>query len=597
MRLINSPKKLAEFRKHWNGAKVLDLLLQYAGRLRIDWAVGVGKSHNIDGAIEEAIVSGRYDLVIALFPTRRIIEERRWVKNPPTGIKVINLKPRPDSKCGEDLNRRWKVFEKNGMGAWGRVELCGQCIYKSKCFWGQQFGDYIKGSRVIFGAQAHLERSPDFLNLVAQWAEANKVLVILDEVNFIMKSFKRRIKNQHLVDFIDIMEREPDSEYQNRWVYLCNLLLSASNEDLGSPDWQMPWIDPDWFINIQASGYEVYGDLFHFLAYDLIQFCSSPLESRERTANGDLVFAVVPNITADFIIYSGTSHQKLSEYRLGKDFASPFEAYSFSHPETTWFNIASRLGTKMYFKKNSPQILDFFAALVAKRIREGKRPLLLAKKCFKTFCARKMEERLQKLGIDVQVVIDGWQEDLLKNDKIVPLIHFGMIGTNLFQEFDCAYCLTGFYVNEEAIDGILQDLLESDRKIPLSISTEGRPLRRRAGVSNKKDRFYDLNTLSQLALDHQEMGTVIQAVGRVRPYTKPREVITFQCADHPDLKYTKEFNNIGEARAYFNIANRKLVNKEILIASIQNARNCGLKQRKTAEQLGVGLRTIQRYWK
>jgi hypothetical protein len=596
MVLINSPEKLARFRNHWNGKKMLELLRQHNGRLRVDLAVGVGKSCNIDRVIEEAIVSDHYDLVIALFPTRRIIEERRWVRTPPKGIKVVNLKPRPDSNCGEALSRRWEVFEKNGLGAWGRIELCGQCPYKSKCFWWRQFGEYLKGSRVIFGAQAHLERSPDFLNLIARWSEAGKILVILDEANFIMKPFKRWIKKTHLTVFIDVLERLPVSEYQNRWVYLCNLLLKAPNEDLGSYDWQMPWVDPDWSVDIQSLGYDIHGDSFHFLVYDLVHFCGSPIESRERAVNGDLEFAVVPNITDDFIIYSGTAHQKLSEYRLGKDFASPFETYSFNHPGTTWFNIASRLGVKMYFKKNSVQILDFFATLVAKRIREGKRPLLLAKKYFKVFCARQMEERLQKLGIDVQVVIDDWQEDLLKNDNIVPLIHFGMIGTNLFQEFDCAYCLTGFYVDEEAIDGILQDLLGSDRKIPLSISIEGRPLRRRAGVLNKKDRFYDLNALSQLALDQQEMGTVLQAVGRVRPYTKPREVITFQCADHPDLKYTKEFNNISEARNYFNIPNKRSANKTKFCQKVQEAKAKGMKQREVAEELKVSVRTIKRYW-
>jgi len=49
---------------------MLNLLQQHNGRLRVDWAVGVGKSHNIDLTIEEAVVSNQYNLVIALFPTR-----------------------------------------------------------------------------------------------------------------------------------------------------------------------------------------------------------------------------------------------------------------------------------------------------------------------------------------------------------------------------------------------------------------------------------------------------------------------------------------------------------------------------------------------
>jgi uncharacterized protein with HEPN domain len=298
----------------------------------------------------------------------------------------------------------------------------------------------------------------------------------------------------------------------------------------------------------------------------------------------------------DFVIYSGTAHQEFSEYRLGREFASPFNDSSFVNPETTWFNIASRLGAKRYFEKNSAQILDFFASLVAKRLREGKRPLLLAKKCFSAFCAHKMEERLRELGEEAQVVINGWQANLLKNPRVVPLIHYGMIGTNLFQEYDCAYCLTGYYVTEEAINGILQDLLGSDMKIPLKISIEGRPLRRRAGVLNREDRIYDLHTLAQHALNHQEMDTVLQAVGRVRPYTKPREVITFQCAEHPDLAYTREFESIGEARNYFGIPDRRTAQITALCKKVQETKINGLKQREAASLLGVSIRSIKRYW-
>lgn len=600
MPVIKGPEELAAFRSHWDGKRMLELLAQHNGRLRVDWAVGVGKSCNIDMTIEEAVLSEQYDLVIALFPTRQIIEERKWVMNPPMDRHIVNLKPRPAGSCGAGMNRRWQVFEKNGLGALGRIELCGHCLLRPECSWPNQFGKSLKGTHVIFGAQAHLERSPYFLDQLSQWTEAERVLVILDEANFIMKPFQRRIIHERLRVFIDVLGALTPGRWgksHERWQYLCGLLLEAHTEDLRSHDWQMPWVYHDWSLAVQSCGYNIYGDAFNFLAFDLVHFSRSPLESRERATNGDILFAAVPSIAMDFIIYSGTAHQKFSEYRLGNEFASPFEGYSFVHPETTWFNIASRLGARKYFHKNSPQVLDFFACLVARRLREGKRPLLIAKKCFCAFCARQMEERLQAIGVEANVVIDGWKADLLSNPKVVPLIHYGMVGTNLFQEFDCAYCLTGYYVTEEAINGILQDLLGSDMKIPLRISIEGRPCRRRAGVLNQKDRIYDVHTLAQHALNHQEMDTVLQAVGRVRPYTKPREVVTFQCADHPDFEYTREFVSIGAARDYFAISNRRSAQTAALVRLVYEARMQGLNQREAANKLGVGVRTVQRYWK
>ncbi len=599
MPVISGPDELAAFRRHWDGKRMLELLAEHNGRLRVDWAVGVGKSHNIDLTIEEAVASELYDLVIALFPTRQVIEERKWVQRPPTGIKLVNLKPRPGNRCGADMNRHWQVFERNGLGALGRTELCGQCLLRPECAWPRQFGRSIKGAKAVFGTQAHLERSPYFLDQLAQWAGAERVLVILDEANCIMKPFRRTIDRVRLRAFVDVLSKmNPRSrrKLHARWLYLCDLLLVAGTSDLRIHDWCFPQIHHDWSLAVQTRGFSLYGEAFSFLGFDLIHFGRSPLESRERSANGDILFAAVPGVSTDFIIYSGTAHQEFTTYRLGTEFASPFEDYSFSHAETRWFNIACRLGARKYFKKNSGQILDFFAGLVAKRLREGKRPLLLAKKCFCAFCARQMEERLRALGVEVRVVINGRQTELLRDAKVLPLIHYGMIGTNLFEDFDCAYCLTGYYVTEEAINGILQDILGSDMNLPLKISIEGRPCRRRAGVRNKGDRIYDLHTLAQHALNHQEMDTVLQAVGRVRPYTKPREVITFQCADHPDLAYTREFNSIGEARDYFGILGRRSARTAELHTQIMEARSEGLKQREAAALLGVSTRTIKRYW-
>jgi uncharacterized protein with HEPN domain len=599
MPLISGPEELAAFRKYWDGKRMLDLLSKHNGRLRVDWAVGVGKSHNIDLIIEEAVFSERYDLVIALFPTRRIIEERKWIRRPPNGIKLVNLKPRPRHKCGADMNRNWQVFEKNVLGALGRIALCGHCLLRPECEWPMQFGKSLKRSQVIFGTQTHIERSPYFLDQLAQWAEAERVLVILDETNFIMKPFRRNIEHSQLQIFAAVLKKIKPRKFlklHSRWEYLCDLLLDATTFDLRCHDWLFPQVFHDWALAVQTRGYNLYGEAFSFLGFDLVHFGRSPLESRERVANGDIIYAAIPSVSMDFIIYSGTAHQEFSKYRLGNEFTSPFEDFSFVHPETTWFNIASRLGAKKYFMKNSAQILDFFASLVARRIREGKRPLLLAKKFFSAFCARMMEERLRELGEEAQVVISGWQTDLLENPRVIPLIHYGMIGTNLFQEFDCAYCLTGYYVTEEAINGILQDLLGSDMKIPLKISIEGRPLRRRAGVLNREDRIYDLHTLAQHALNHQEMDTVLQAVGRVRPYTKPREVITFQCAEHPDLAYTREFESIGEARNYFGIPDRRTAQITALCEKVQETKINGLKQREAASLLGVSIRSIKRYW-
>ena len=103
-------------------------------RLLILWPIGVGKSCAIDRIIEAAVGSGRYDLVIALAPTRRVLEERAWIRTPPSGLKIVNLRPRPRQRCG-DLDGPWRHFEQAGMAALGRVELCGRCPRRPGCYW------------------------------------------------------------------------------------------------------------------------------------------------------------------------------------------------------------------------------------------------------------------------------------------------------------------------------------------------------------------------------------------------------------------------------------------------------------------------------
>jgi hypothetical protein len=600
MPTINGPDELARFREHWTGEKMLELVQQHNGSLLIDWAIGVGKSSNIDQTTEAAIQTGNYDLVVALFPTRRIINERQWVMRPPADIRIINLEPRPQIRCGPHLNRTWRVFEKNGLGALGRMELCGHCLLKKDCRWPTQFGKTLKGVQVIIGTQAHLERSPSFIEQIIQWTEAGRVLVLLDEVNFIMKPFRRCIANQHLRFFLDALLRLNPSKWgksHQRWQYLTELLVQARTKDMRCHEWLMPWITFDWSVAVQSCGHKIYGDSFHFPAFDLVHFGRSPLESRERANNGDILYAIGPNVKGDFIIYSGAAYNGFSQFRMGLEFTSPFEEYRFEHPETVWYNIASRLGAKSYFLKNSAQVLDFIAGLVARRMRNGKRPLLVAKKCFVPFCAHEIQKRLRAMGVaEASVIITGWRKDLLANPLVVPLIHFGMIGNNLFEDFDCAYCLTGYCVTEEAVNGILQDVMASDMKVPLRVTIEGKPWRRRVGVLHSKDRFYDVHGLAQHALDHLEMGTVLQAVGRVRPYSRSREIITFQCADHPHFQYTREFSSIGEAREYFGIEGKRSAMAKKTIATVQLAKEKGLKQKEVAERLGISVRTVKRYW-
>src|SRR5262245_12485846 len=112
-----------------------------------------------------------------------------------------------------------------------------------------------------------------------------------------------------------------------------------------------------------------------------------------------------------------------------------------------------------------------------------------------------MEERFAAKGLPLRVVTHGWTEGLLADPRVVPLINYGTVGTNLFEHFDAASGLTGYYVNESVVNSCLQDLVREDLRLRIRIETAGNPRRRRAAVVDPAERYYDVARLAQPALE------------------------------------------------------------------------------------------------
>lgn len=599
MPLISGDVALSEFRAGLTGRRGLELVQDHGGCVLGQLPVGVGKSVWLDAITTEAATSGEYDLVVVLCPTRRLIEERHPLRHPPSGIRVVNLRPRPAERCGRKRDAAWKKYEAANLGALGRVEICGSCPHARGCYWPRQYGKNLKDARIVYAAQAHLDRSPGFLASLRAWAGASRTLTLLDEVNFMGTPFEKTIASHDLDRFLDVLRHvgprcdKPAWKHQ-RWLNLVSMLRDASTVDLQADDWRMPYTHAQWAVIVQSVGVERHGDAFVFPGYDLLQFGFSPIETRRRADNGDIQFGVRPYI-GDCMIFSGSADLDFTRFRLGKDVASPFADHRFVHPDTRWYNLASPIGSRKYFVRHAPQVLDFFAQLVVRRIVEGKRVLLIAKKCFTKLCAEGIAERFAELGADLRIVPDGWSEELLADRKVVPLINYGMIGTNLFENFDAVYCLTGYYVNEHVVNQCLQDITRRDLRLPIKVETTGIPRRRRASLAKIEHRYYDLANLVQPALSFQEAHVVLQAVGRVRPFTRPREVITFHMGELPGVSYDTEFTALSEARRFFEIASGREQRRAVLAAQIATLRGAGKTQAETADILSITDRTVRNY--
>ena len=596
---ISTSDDLTDFRAAWGGPKILGLLRAHGGRLLVNWPVGVGKSRSIDDVLEAAVQEGVYDLLVVLSPTWQLIEERRWVVEPPKDVRVVVLRPRPSKRCGRHRDEEWKRFETRGAGALARKDICGECPRRRGCDWHSQYGEFLRGARVIFATQSHLDRDPAFVRRLQGWTKAKKVLVILDEERVVLTCFRRRISAKSLAMFVGALaELKCENPTLELWRRVCSALkIQRASADLRCSDWKLPMLPPALAVEVQRTGFNLFHDAFRFIGYEISQFCRSPFASRELHPNGDVTFAAPPRIGTDLLIYSGTAIPEFCEFRLGVKLASPFSDVRFNHPDTRWYNLASAIGMRRYFSGNSDQILDFFAGLVAMRMREGRRPLLVSKKCFAADCAAGMTRRLKALGVKAHVVTGKWTEHQLQDPAVIPLITYGIVGVNLFEDFDTAYCLNSFYVSPEVLDSVVQDVLATDNYIPLRTHTGGVPLRRWVTVVNNSDGFCDVSTLANFALRQQELDVVTQAVGRVRPFTKPREVFTFQAAENPSRPYDREFLSLDEARRFFKIPAERQRRAETTSDKVQDAKAVGMSQAEVAKALRCSLRTVKRRWR
>ena len=136
----------------------------------------------------------------------------------------------------------------------------------------------------------------------------------------------------------------------------------------------------------------------------------------------------------------------------------------------------------------------------------------------------------------------------------------------------------------------LQDLLGSDHQIPLKITTTVAPVAERRGL-NLADQAY--TSAFYLVARAARNGTASSDWSR--SYTKPREVITFQC-QNTLTNNTREFITLQEARDYFGIQSQRSTKFTTTGFRVQGLKRQGLTQKAVAEQMQVSLRTVKRHW-
>lgn len=605
--VIAGEQALAQFRQGLTGPYALDLLNQAGGRLLIQLPVGAGKSEWMVKIIVHALSEPQpvYDLLIVLVPRWDILRE--LLKRLPAELPRKVLHPRPRKRCGS-LDAEWQQLEQHGCGFLGRAQLCQGCPKRKGCTWPGQYGKRLRGTKLILATQQHLVINPRFVQQLTDAADAQRPLILLDESDLLLQSGECALRQEDLARFITAQESVLNATGKPRqasrdWLELSRLVNEAPSLDLREGRWRFPYVDARWALEVQKAGRDAFGREFRFLGYDLHRFSHSDPASRERPHSGDIRFATLPSLGKEFMIFSGSIARELARYRLDPNhrkptLLSPFDAYRFEHPHTRWFNIRSLIGTANYFPGNAESILDFFARKIARNIAEGKRTLLIARKKFVPLCQSVLRERLDELGVGpVRIVTGSWDDQKLNDPRVLPLINYGVSGINRFEQFDAAYCLCSYYVSAETVSQAAQDIDAVSDRFQVVLDCRGNPPLRRARLLLPDQRETILSSVVQWTLEQKEADVVVQAAGRVRPFTQPREVITFQIGELPGVRHTHHFTSLEQARAYFEIPARKAAQIAQRAHDVRQFQSQGLSLRQIAEKLGVSRETVKRYLK
>jgi len=399
-----------------------------------------------------------------------------------------------------------------------------------------------------------------------------------------------------LQDSVDISRAAP-----RRWLRLTQLLAEASTDDLQQGQWEFPRVDSSWAVRVQRSGRAKYGDDFSFLGFELNHFGYSDRASRERLPDGSLRFAAIPSLGDEFVIFSGSIERDLVRYRLDpshrlQQIESPFAATVFENPDSRWYNIGSTEGAAKYFASNASRILDFFAVKICRNIDAGRRTLLITRKKFLGRVARYLEDRLKTLiAGPIEIVTSNWERADLRDPRVLPLVNYGISGVNLFEHIESAYCLTGYYISPSTLEKAVYDLDITDDRFPISIVTRQNPMQRRAHLELPHQRVTILPTIAQGMLEQKEADVVVQAIGRVRPFTRSREIITFQAGTLPGIKFNMVFPSVAGARSYFSVPTRRSAEHGERVAEARQLSEAGLAVNEIARELQLSPRTIRRY--
>jgi hypothetical protein len=586
---------LTQYREgHLNSLMLGMAITEINGASVLSVPPGVGKSFAAHGLAAIGEMLG-YDLIVYIAPTRALIDEfvasdhfKMFSANPEQDVLIFE--PRPRDLCGP-LDPEWRKLERQGCSATARSTLCGGCPSSDVCPWIQKALQFDDPIRMVILTEAYINLRPRFVkSLIGQFG-AHKPVVIIDEGTIFTTDMTRRIGIGELEMFADAIQRllvAGDNQREGRTdlKYWYDGII-AMVEQRGALD-ELPAfatmpIDSQ-MLAIETEGLKLFGADFSNIA--------RALQDINRAWYHAGAFHFAPTIEtgdAALIVLSPYLPSGVIEARLGRPVKTMEVPKVFRHSETRFVNIQDGCGSARSMTKASEfrRLVDFYTALVLRNHLAGRRTVLVARKKYLQKIKDEMVDLLEQLGWPLSIALPG---DVIDETTPVALINYGIVGVNDFKSFDALYCIGSYYAQPDHVNAVYQQWLPHEHRANLQIATSNGTRCVQPTAPSPRDRNRAIGASRVLRVLEQRV--VVQAVGRVRPFTSPAEVVVMQQDDYGSvLGDIVQYNSLKAARLAACVPTRAQMLRSVLGERLRHLMADGVSQRAAAKICNVATST------
>jgi hypothetical protein len=554
---------------------------------------GVGKSRAAQRLVRYALEHD-HDLVVYIAPTRAIIGELEIILQLPPASVVV-LEPRPGQLCG-DADPAWKDLERSGCAALAKARLCKPCLQRDanggNCSWPDQLNRIGPYTRLVVLTEQYLFLNPLLVRHIRERVGSRRQLLILDEALFIGAVIVRRFSKTEIECFRDALTRAQamagDEIDIQGWLEGIDFLLDGEVELGGLRRFRLSGLRFN-VLTTQQAGCQSFGNRFRYVAPELELLNSGVATGQWRDGDNIEIVVRIDTRGSDVVVMAPYLGPEIVEERLSRPVTPVFPNIVFRHSETRILNIADPIGTArtLCCSDHFNRVVDFFLALALRNVARGLRTVLVTRKKFISRVTVRIQEISAALGRPLKCVLAsaGQPFDDCEPHEIA-VINYGIVGVNSLQSFYGLYCIGGYYARADHLNDVYQQSLSPDTRMPIGIRMEGRRRRVYAADHGFNTRYHARRAEATHRMIERQV--VLQAIGRIRPFTSPAEVILFQCDDlSAELGPIHEFPSLGVARRSLRVPRLCQMRRAALGEMIRARQNDGKSLRAIAADLGI----------